>query len=78
MIIFPLEKFQKKLWNKRQSVGIRVTDNKIAQLVATELRHPIVSTSVTDLNNNLLNDEESIMKNYGNLKDMILYLGPLG
>jgi tRNA threonylcarbamoyl adenosine modification protein (Sua5/YciO/YrdC/YwlC family) len=67
----------KKLWSKRKTVGIRVPDNLIAQTLAKELGHPIVSTSVTDENGEILNDEESIIKHYGKVVDLILYSGPL-
>jgi tRNA threonylcarbamoyl adenosine modification protein (Sua5/YciO/YrdC/YwlC family) len=67
----------KKLWSKRKTVGIRVPDNLIAQILSKELGHPIVSTSVTDENGDILNDEESIVKYYGKLVDLILYSGPL-
>ncbi len=68
----------KKLWSKRKSVGIRVPDNTIAQLLAKELGHPIVSTSVTDEQGNILNNEQEILKHYKNKVDLILYSGPLG
>lgn len=68
----------KKLWSKRKAVGIRVPDNLIAQTLARELGHPIVSTSVTDENGEILNDEESILKYYGKKVDLILYSGTLG
>lgn len=67
----------KKLWSKRKTVGIRVPDNLVAQTLAKELGHPIVSTSVTDEKGEILNDEESIVKHYGKLVDLILYSGPL-
>jgi len=67
----------KKLWSKRKTVGIRVPDNLIAQILSKELGHPIVSTSVTDENGDILNDEESIVKYYGKLVDLILYSGTL-
>lgn len=68
----------KKLWSKRKTVGIRVPDNLIAQSLARELGHPIVSTSITNDNGEVLNDEESIVKYYGKKVDLILYAGPLG
>lgn len=67
----------KKLWSKRKTVGIRVPDNLIAQLLTKELGHPIVSTSVTDDNGEILNDEETIVKLYGKKVDLIIYSGPL-
>lgn len=67
----------KKLWSKRKTVGIRVPDNLIAQSLARELGHPIVSTSITNDNGEILNDEESIVKYYGKKVDLILYAGPL-
>lgn len=68
----------KKLWSKRKTVGIRVPDNLIAQSLARELGHPIVSTSITNDNGEILNDEESLVKYYGKKVDLILYAGPLG
>lgn len=68
----------KKLWSKRKTVGIRIPDNLIAQSLARELGHPIVSTSITNDNGEVLNDEESIVKYYGKKVDLILYAGPLG
>ncbi|MBM4176505.1 MAG: threonylcarbamoyl-AMP synthase [Ignavibacteria bacterium] len=68
----------KKLWSKRKSVGIRIPDNLISQLLAKELGTPIVSTSVTDANGEILNDEDSIKKYYGNIVDLMLYSGPIG
>jgi tRNA threonylcarbamoyl adenosine modification protein (Sua5/YciO/YrdC/YwlC family) len=68
----------KKLWNKRKSVGIRIPNNLISQLLAKELGTPIVSTSVTDGNGGILNDEDSIKKYYGNVVDLMLYSGPIG
>ncbi len=67
----------KKLWSKRKTVGIRVPDNLVAQTLSRELGHPIVSTSVTDDNGEILNDEESIVRHYGKKVDLILYCGPL-
>ena len=67
----------KKLWSKRKTVGIRVPDNLIAQSLARELGHPIVSTSITNDNGEILNDEESIVKYYRKKVDLILYAGPL-
>lgn len=68
----------KKLWNKRKSVGIRIPNNLITQLLAKELGTPIVSTSVTNENGEILNDEETIKKYYGNAVDLMLYIGPIG
>lgn len=68
----------KKLWNKRKSVGIRIPDNLITQLLAKELGTPIVSTSVTDENGEILNDEDTIKKYYGNVVDLMFNIGPIG
>jgi len=68
----------KKLWNKRKSVGIRIPNNLISMHLIKELGTPIVSTSVTDENGEILNDEDSMKKFYGNIVDLMLYSGPLG
>jgi len=68
----------KKLWSKRKTVGIRVPDNRTCLMIVQELGHPIVSTSVTDAEGNILNNPEDIEKHFGKLVDIIIDGGTLG
>jgi tRNA threonylcarbamoyl adenosine modification protein (Sua5/YciO/YrdC/YwlC family) len=68
----------KKLWSKRKTVGIRVPDNKICRMIVQELGHPVVSTSVTDPNGNILNNPDDIQEYFGKVVDTIVDGGALG
>lgn len=68
----------KKLWSKRKTVGIRVPNNKTCLMIVQELGHPVVSTSVTDIEGNVLNNPEDIEKHLGKLVDIIVNGGRLG
>ena len=63
--------------NKR-TVGIRIPDNKICQLLLEEFPNPIISTSANLSGANILNDPERIAEELGNLVDLILDAGHLG
>jgi tRNA threonylcarbamoyl adenosine modification protein (Sua5/YciO/YrdC/YwlC family) len=67
----------KKLWTKRQTVGIRVPDNKIALTIAKELGNPIVSTSVTNWKGDLILDPLEIKVLMHNKVDLMLSQGNL-
>ncbi len=67
----------KKLWTKRQTVGIRVPDNKIALTIAKELGNPIVSTSVTNWKGDLILDPLEIKVVMHNKVDLMLSQGNL-
>lgn len=67
----------KKLWTKRETVGIRVPDHHIALELTKELGNPIVSTSVTKRNGELLYNPEEIKLIFENQVDLMLSVGPL-
>ncbi|MDP2039002.1 MAG: L-threonylcarbamoyladenylate synthase [Ignavibacteria bacterium] len=67
----------KKLWTKRETVGIRVPDHNIALELTKELGNPIVSTSVTKRNGELLYNPEEIKMIFENQVDLMLSVGPL-
>jgi tRNA threonylcarbamoyl adenosine modification protein (Sua5/YciO/YrdC/YwlC family) len=68
----------KIMLTKRQVVGIRVPDNQIAMAIVGKLGHPIVSTSVTTPEGEVLTDPELIQERMGNEVDMVIDAGPLG
>lgn len=63
-----------KEFKKKKTVGIRVPDNAIAQLLVKELGNPIVSTSIHDEDDLLeyTTDPELIFEKWGNLVDMVI------
>jgi len=67
----------KKLWTKRKTVGIRVPDHEIARMLARELGHPIMSTSVTTRKGDLIFDPMEIKTVFNNNVDLMLSAGPV-
>lgn len=67
----------KKLWTKRNTVGIRVPDNKVALKLAKELGTPIISTSVTNRKGDVLYDPIEIKLAMQNQVDLMLSQGIL-
>jgi tRNA threonylcarbamoyl adenosine modification protein (Sua5/YciO/YrdC/YwlC family) len=67
----------KTLWTKRKTVGIRIPDNQIALTLTKELGHPIVSTSATKRNGELLFDPEEIHSIFNPNVDLMLSSGAL-
>ncbi len=67
----------KKLWSKRQTVGIRVPDNQIALTLVKELEHPIISTSVTNRKGEILYDPQEIQAIFNTQVDLMLASGSL-
>jgi tRNA threonylcarbamoyl adenosine modification protein (Sua5/YciO/YrdC/YwlC family) len=65
------------LVSKRKTVGIRVPASPATLALVKELGHPILSTSVTDGEGEILNDPERIAEVYGDIVDAILDAGPL-
>jgi tRNA threonylcarbamoyl adenosine modification protein (Sua5/YciO/YrdC/YwlC family) len=63
-----------KDFKKRNTVGIRVPDNSIAQALVTELGNPIVSTSIRDDDDVLeyTTDPELIFEKWQNLVDVVI------
>lgn len=67
----------KKLWSKRETVGIRVPDNQIAMALVKELGNPIISTSVTNRKGEVLYDPEEIKLVFNTSVDLMLSSGAL-
>ncbi len=67
----------KILVSRRKSVGIRVPDNRVALDLVKELGHPILSTSVTTEEGEVLNDPAVIGEHFNNIVDMIMDGGVL-
>jgi tRNA threonylcarbamoyl adenosine modification protein (Sua5/YciO/YrdC/YwlC family) len=60
------------LVSKRKTVGIRVPDSAVTLAIIKELGHPILSTSVTDEEGNILNDPAQIARLYRNSVNLII------
>lgn len=67
----------KKLWTKRQTVGIRIPNHKVAMTLAKELGNPIISTSVTNRKGEVLFDPFEIKTIFNNQIDLMLSSGNL-
>jgi tRNA threonylcarbamoyl adenosine modification protein (Sua5/YciO/YrdC/YwlC family) len=68
----------KIMLTKRHVVGIRVPDNQIALAIVAKLGHPIVSTSATTPEGEVLTDPELIHERLGKEVDLVIDAGPLG
>jgi tRNA threonylcarbamoyl adenosine modification protein (Sua5/YciO/YrdC/YwlC family) len=62
----------KILVSKRKTVGIRVPDSPVTLAIIKELGHPILSTSVTDDEGNILSDPAEIARKFRNNVDLII------
>jgi tRNA threonylcarbamoyl adenosine modification protein (Sua5/YciO/YrdC/YwlC family) len=62
----------KMLKTKRDTVGIRVPDNKIARCIVHELGNPILSASLPGEYVEEYTDPEIIHEKFGNLVDMVI------
>ncbi len=67
----------KKLWTKRNTVGIRIPANPIALTLTKELGNPIVSTSVTSRKGEVLYDPSEIRAIFNMRVDLMLSAGAL-
>ncbi|MGE5350438.1 MAG: L-threonylcarbamoyladenylate synthase [Acidobacteriota bacterium] len=67
----------KKLWSKRQTVGIRVPQHNVALTLVKELGNPIVSTSVTNRKNEIIYDPAEIRSIFNTQVDLMLASGNL-
>jgi tRNA threonylcarbamoyl adenosine modification protein (Sua5/YciO/YrdC/YwlC family) len=68
-------KVPKLFQNKRKSVGIRVPANPIVQEIVKALGNPIVSTSVHDLSDEMLDyyaDPDKLAENYRDKVDIVI------
>ena len=68
----------KIMLKKRKTVGIRVPLNRVCQMLLEEFKNPIVSTSATDSEQNILNDPDEIAEELNHVLDLFLDCGPLG
>lgn len=67
----------KKLWSKRQTVGIRIPKHNVALTLAKELGNPIISTSVTNRKGVVLYDPLEIKMIFNSQVDLMLASGNL-
>lgn len=67
----------KILSQKRRTVGIRIPDNRLCQLIVDQLETPILSTSVPAGPDEILNDPYEIERRIGDKLDLILNGGIL-
>lgn len=67
----------KKLWSKRNTVGIRIPDNKTILQLAEEFGSPILSSTVTNRKGEVLLDIEEIKLIFNNRIDLMLSIGAL-
>ena len=67
-----MKQLPKILVSKRKTVGIRVPDSPVTLAIIKELGHPILSTSVTDDDGNILNDPADIARIFRNSVELII------
>ncbi len=65
----------KKLWTKRKTVGIRIPDNRITEMLTRGLGNPIISTSTTTRLGKTLSMPEEIRSIFDFSVDLMLSLG---
>lgn len=67
-----MKQLSKILISKRKTVGIRVPDSQVTHAIVKELGHPILSTSVTTEEGELLNDPDLIAEHFNSIVDLII------
>lgn len=67
----------KKLWSKRKTVGIRVPNHAVTLKLVEELGNPIISTSATNGNGEVLYDPEELRAIFSSKVDLMLSAGSL-
>ena len=67
----------KKLWTKRNTVGIRIPNHNVALTLAKEMGNPIISTSVTNRKGEVLYDPMEIKAIFNMQVDLMLGSGAL-
>jgi len=72
-----MKQLPKILVSKRKTVGVRVPDSQATLGIVKELGHPILSTSVTGDDGEVLHDPEDIKARFRNSVDLILDGGVL-
>jgi tRNA threonylcarbamoyl adenosine modification protein (Sua5/YciO/YrdC/YwlC family) len=73
-----LKQLPKSLISQRKTVGIRVPNNKVIQMLVKELGHPVLNASVTTENEEIIQDPDSIKQHYEKRVDLILEDGHCG
>lgn len=68
----------KILKTKRETVGIRVPDHKVARAIIKETGHPLLSASLPGGYVEEYSDPEAIHDKFGNLVDLVVDSGPGG
>ena len=68
----------KILQSKKDTIGLRIPDNKIAHMLVKELGHPILSTTLPGDFVEDYTDPEIIYEKYKNLVDIVIDGGPGG
>ena len=68
----------KILLEKRKTVGIRVPDNVVSQALLAEFGRPIISTSASRTDQDILSDPEEIASAFEHIVDLFLDSGPGG
>lgn len=67
----------KKLWSKRNTVGIRIPDHPVALQLVRELGNPIISTSTTNRKGDVLYNPAEIKTIFNSQVDLMLAAGNL-
>lgn len=73
--ILPISSELPKIYKNRKEVGIRVPDNNIARTIVAELGNPILTMSIHDEDDDVLEystDPELIYEKYGNSVDLVI------
>jgi tRNA threonylcarbamoyl adenosine modification protein (Sua5/YciO/YrdC/YwlC family) len=68
----------KIMMRKRKTVGIRVPDNRICQMLLTAFGKPIVSTSTSTADGEIVHQPDEIFSFFNSQLDLFLDSGPLG
>jgi tRNA threonylcarbamoyl adenosine modification protein (Sua5/YciO/YrdC/YwlC family) len=72
-----MKQLPKMLVSKRKTVGIRVPNSAITLSIVRDLGHPILSTSVTTEEGEILNSPDAISQIYKNVVELIIDGGNL-
>ncbi len=62
---------------KRKTIGLRIPDNPIALELLAQLDEPLLTTSIRNPDNQILNDPQEMALRYGSELDMVIDGGPL-
>lgn len=71
-----LKQLPRSMISKRKEVGIRVPDNRICLELVALLGHPVLNTSVQDIDGELVADPGIIEERFGRRVDLMLDGGP--